>query len=239
MGILSFLKKESKSAKKELPPLPDISSLPPLPDMPESPAPQTPAPPSASEESESLWGPEDIESEEPSTFPEMPAEEEALSEEGPMFPDTVEEVPEKIPDLEELPEPPSFRPRHEVKEIKPLGFPPVSKSAAPKIPSPSSLPTRIPQLEGFPTAPFIPPEKPRLVRQRVAQGPLFVRMDEYKEFLDDIERMRNDFKENENIYVRLNDYRTEQDKHFEKFHEALEDVQRKLLYIDKTLFEAQ
>ncbi|MFC1754941.1 hypothetical protein ACFL96_16375 [Thermoproteota archaeon] len=257
MGILDFLKKEKKPAKAtELPPLPDISSLPPLPDTPGAATPQAPLPPGVApgpepeempaekipplnmpqeETSLTRGGAEDM-----PLFPEMPEEgiPEDVPEEKPLVrTDEIEEIPQKVPELEELPEPPSFQPGLE--EPKPLKEIQLIKMPQPGAPAPEhkELPTHVPPLEGFKPTKFIAPAEAHLVMHRTAGGPLFVRMDEYKSLLDDISQMKTGFKENENLYTRLNDYRTEQDKKFESFHEALEDVQRKLLYIDKTLFE--
>jgi hypothetical protein len=181
-----------KKEEKKLPPLPDIGSLPPLPTM---------------------------DAEKPSETAHV----ETKEEKAPSFPEIPkEDIPEKIPDLEEIPEPPKIKP--------------VQVQESPQI---GEVPEHIPQLEGFESEPFVENAKETIVKHRTASGPLFVRMDKYKVLLSDIENMKNNFKQNENIYTRLNDYRVEQDKKFELFHESLEDIQRKLLFMDKTLFEAE
>ena len=251
MGILDFLKKEKKSGNAaKLPPLPDMSSLPPLPDMPGEQVSQEPVPPlpkqdeqSPPEEAAPLFPDIPEEGLPQSDLPEpRPAEvapepEMEMPEEKP-----IQEVPNKIPDLEELPEPPAFKPEAEpepiFEQLKPIS-PPRPFGAEPSKPPAvhSGVPEHLPQLEGFKPEPFVPAAQGKLVMKRGATGPLFVRMDEYKTLLEDIEQMKIGFKQNETIYTRLEDYRTDQDKHFEKFHQALEDIQRKLLYMDKTLFE--
>lgn len=78
------------------------------------------------------------------------------------------------------------------------------------------------------------PEKPK----REMGGSIFVNVDEYKEILNGTSNIMNNLKEAEEVVSRLNELKLEKDKEFEKWRGKLEDVERKLIFIDKTIFEA-
>ena len=69
--------------------------------------------------------------------------------------------------------------------------------------------------------------------------PIFVEVDDYRKVLDYVAGIKTDIKDSENILTRLQDIKTSKEKEFEKWRNFLEDVERKLLYVDKTLFEEQ
>ena len=71
------------------------------------------------------------------------------------------------------------------------------------------------------------------------QKPIFVEVEDYRRVLDYIQEIKNDIKTSENVTARLEEVRAAKDKEFDKWHHALEDIQRKLLYVDKTLFEEE
>ncbi|MBI5880952.1 hypothetical protein HZB90_02375, partial [archaeon] len=64
-----------------------------------------------------------------------------------------------------------------------------------------------------------------------------VRSDGFKAIADDIEQIRAKFKEEDDIFFRITEVKNAQDQRYEAFRVALEDMQRKLLFIDRTLFE--
>lgn len=155
-----------------------------------------------------------------SNFSDMP--------EPPMDYDFQEQVPEKTPE-------PSLP------KIKKM---PVPKISEPEIPSPYELeklgeeeeieeiPSKIPPLEikseGY---------TPKFVKESPKRGPIFIRSDNYKAMLDGIDQFKIKLEEEESIFLRLNDLKNSEDKLFETFRESIEDIQRKLLFVDKTLFE--
>jgi len=67
--------------------------------------------------------------------------------------------------------------------------------------------------------------------------PLFVKSDDYKEIMKDIKGIKSKINESENILVNLNEIKAQKDKEFSKIHKQIEDIQRKLIYIDKTVFK--
>jgi hypothetical protein len=226
MGIFGFLKKpkeESMQAEMELPPLPSLddtgfprlgdelpplpeTSLPPLPtalpsmaalsgmpampkmELPSTPPPMTIIEPRKIEKAEQKF--------EFPTAPEMPSE---------------EIIPDTVPPLDSLPEPPEFRTEMPRKEFSPK-------------------PT---EMEDIPL--YSAQEEPRTKTR--GRGPLFIRSDNFKAIAEDIEQIRAKFKEEDDLFFRVTEVKNAQDQKYEAFRVALEDMQRKLLFIDRTLFE--
>jgi len=84
-----------------------------------------------------------------------------------------------------------------------------------------------------------------LTRERILKAigvpttaPIFVRVDDYREIIDGTGRIRNNLKEATDIVLRMGELKNEQDKEFERWRLQLEDVQRKLMYVDKVIFES-
>ncbi|MFH0979093.1 MAG: hypothetical protein V1837_07380 [Candidatus Woesearchaeota archaeon] len=136
--------------------------------------------------------------------------------------------------------------------------PPVYPKARPKVETQRHEPLPIPQPEAFSPKPevLMQPEKieipiehlikprvteaaqPEISRERILkaigmQKPLFVRVDDYREIIDGAAEIRNNLKEASDIVVRMNELKNEEDKEFEKWRLELEDMQRKLMYVDR------
>ena len=79
----------------------------------------------------------------------------------------------------------------------------------------------------------MPPVRPD---QQMSRG-MYVKGDDFSEITDNIAMIRKRLKESDQALVRLNDLKNDQDKLFEHTDGVIEDVQRKLMYIDKVLFE--
>jgi hypothetical protein len=88
------------------------------------------------------------------------------------------------------------------------------------------------------------PRPQELSRERILNAigiekePIFVRVDDYREILEGMTRIRNNLKEATDLVLRLNELKNEEDKEFDKWRLELEDVQRKLMYVDKIIFES-
>lgn len=67
--------------------------------------------------------------------------------------------------------------------------------------------------------------------------PLFVEVSMYKAMLDEATQSANILKDDEEICLRLDDFEMDFDKEYAKFQKSLEDIQRKLIFCDKTLFK--
>lgn len=71
----------------------------------------------------------------------------------------------------------------------------------------------------------------------IEEHEVFVSMDNYKQILDDISTIKSDIKRSDDIFTRLNEIKNIKNEKFEKWKDKLEDIQRKLVYIEKTLYE--
>jgi len=103
--------------------------------------------------------------------------------------------------------------------------------------------------------PLVPPTKPkefkglspvlRHVEEKeiekqekpVLDKPIFVKADDYKSILGAMTVIKSKIEDSEKILTEINDLKNTKDKSFEQWRNELEDIQRKLLYIDKTLYE--
>jgi len=153
------------------------------------------------------------------------------------------ETPQESPQLRaSLPPLPSY---FSMPRIEPPSFPSLEQELPgpdelPEMPARTGsegsdeIPSTIPPLE-IRGREFSPSEQREMLHE--IRGPVFVRTDKFKAFLDDIEQIRTRFQEEENIFLRINDVKNSEDKAFEGFREIIEDIQRKLVFIDKTLFE--
>ncbi|MBW2971427.1 hypothetical protein KY359_00175 [Candidatus Woesearchaeota archaeon] len=234
---------------EDVPPLPD-TSLPPLPSevpgaVPPRPKEQKLQPPKmelpvipppetaiAAKQKAGQWRPP-AELPELPEIPEEPAEQMEESEEevtqmpeAPEFPEvpempSEEVIPDKIPPLEGLPEPPAFTAE------EPRAAPRPMAAARPKPMAPPEMPPA-----------YFAPDAPAMPK-REYRGPLFIRTDRFKAILDDIEQIKSTFKTEDDTFFRITDVKNSQDQKYEDFRQSLEDIQRKLLFIDRSLFEAR
>jgi hypothetical protein len=66
---------------------------------------------------------------------------------------------------------------------------------------------------------------------------VFVKIDEYKDILDIIELIQEKVKESKTILGKINNLKNQEDAELELWENGLNDVERKLNFIDQTLFE--
>lgn len=66
---------------------------------------------------------------------------------------------------------------------------------------------------------------------------VFVRMEEYREILDVIALINEKVKEARTTLGKIEDLKNQEDEEIEAWKASLGDVERKLKFIDKTLFE--
>lgn len=66
--------------------------------------------------------------------------------------------------------------------------------------------------------------------------PIFIRSDLFKAMMDEVGVIKTTLKENEQIIGRVGDFKGDEDKEFDKWHNQILDIQRKLIYAEKTLF---
>ena len=152
-------------------------------------------------------------------FPPMPKPEEKIPSfpdlgqiEEPMLPDEIEEPP-KIPKFEEISRP----------VLKPI-LPPMPEI---KLTPPQERMERMAVREGR-----------KVLRHEAAPlKPIFVRVDRFKEIRRDINIIKNDLKNSDEALIKLQDMRVGEDKEFDKWRKSMEDIQKKLIFVDQTLFK--
>ena len=67
--------------------------------------------------------------------------------------------------------------------------------------------------------------------------PVYVRIDEYKDVLDVMNMIRNKIEDAKETLAKINELKNEEDAELELWHTGLEEVERKIVFVDKTLFE--
>jgi len=78
-------------------------------------------------------------------------------------------------------------------------------------------------------------EKRHLVR--IPKGPHHIRLDKFKETLRNINHIRSDLKKSDDILHNLVKSIGEEGSGFEKWKSSMGDIQKKLIFVDKTLFK--
>jgi chromosome segregation ATPase len=75
--------------------------------------------------------------------------------------------------------------------------------------------------------------------QKSNESPIFVRVDEYKDFLDVIELIKGKIAEAKTTLQKINELKNSEDTEIEVWTNELEEINRKISLIDRTLFEPE
>ena len=67
--------------------------------------------------------------------------------------------------------------------------------------------------------------------------PIFVKVELYRNLLNEVSIAGTTLRESESSLVRLSHVRAEEDNEFDKWQKQVNDIQRKLIFVDKSLFE--
>jgi len=67
--------------------------------------------------------------------------------------------------------------------------------------------------------------------------PVFVRIDEYKDVLDIMNMIRNKLEEAKATIAKINELKNEEDSELELWRTGAEEIERKIAFVDKVLFE--
>ncbi len=78
-----------------------------------------------------------------------------------------------------------------------------------------------------------------VMRERPAGKTIYVKVDSFKAMLGTINMARNSLKASEDALAKLENIKMSKDKSFDKVKISLEDLQKKLIFIDKTLFKGE
>lgn len=69
--------------------------------------------------------------------------------------------------------------------------------------------------------------------------PVFVRIEDYKEVINIMGMIKEKIEEAKETLSKINDLKNEEDAEIELWHTGLEEVERKVMFVDKTLFEPE
>jgi len=82
-------------------------------------------------------------------------------------------------------------------------------------------------------------QEKRVLRQSLSAGPVYVRIDKFKGTLGSINTIRSDLRRSEEALTKLENIKNVKDKSFDKLKSSMDDLQKKLIFIDKTLFKGE
>lgn len=88
-------------------------------------------------------------------------------------------------------------------------------------------------IEEMPLPEFGEIEKKLKLKPRKA---IYVKINRYKNILGELRLTRNRLSEADDALMRVAELKIYKDKEFEKWRESLEDLQRKLIFVDRTIF---
>lgn len=210
LGFLKFLKRDKKdklSSEFE-----NLDMPPAPPDMEEDfgKLPELPELPELDNPSDMLTKPEDI----PETQ-KMHIEEEKLPAEMPKLP----ELPKISEDIE------APKPTFSAQMPQP-------KIEVPEIPK---LKPEIKQYERIEKAAVR--EEMDVLAHKGARSPSFIRVERFRNVLSDISVIKSNLKSADGSLLKLNAIDEDREKEFEKWSNAMADMQKKFIFIDKTLFK--
>ena len=113
-----------------------------------------------------------------------------------------------------------------------------------KVPAPMPQP-RQPLVQNKPQVPqqksYAPAyQKPSAVSKPVSSsGSTYLKVDDFRLMLGTMASARSEIRKSEESLVKLETLKASKDKSFEKVKLSLEDIQKKLIFIDKTLFKGE
>lgn len=153
-----------------------------------------------------------------------------LDEEGlPRFPG-----PEEGEELPPLPEMPEFEEEFAEEEDNIPELPPLP----PKAETPDlGLPPLLSRAEISPKIsqrPLAPPQ-PKIEVQEAM--PIFVRANQFKDILKGVNVVKVNLKKSDDVLLRLDDLENSKEREFTKWRSELEDIQNKIMFVDKILFK--
>ena len=115
---------------------------------------------------------------------------------------------------EELPEPPRINSK----------FPPLEEPYSGELAEPEPLEMPFPKARE---------------RAEISGGAIYMEVDKYRDVLDGINSIKESIKAADDALQRLNELKNSREKELGRWHAKIEDIQRKLYFIDKSLFEGK
>ena len=172
-------------------------------------------------------------------FPEFEEQDASATGGLPKF-DFPKEESMPSPDEEEMPKFPSFQEEN-------TNIPPIS--------APASIPQPMPQTIQQMTSPIQEKAEPEpedtyprmgrrlfshekiILREKPNVKTIYVRIDRFKATLGSINMVRSDLRKSEEALSKLENIKIAKDKSFDKLRYSLDDLQKKLIFVDKILFK--
>lgn len=152
------------------------------------------------------------------------------------------EIPEELPPIEEVPTyEDEFLPTSDVEQSK--------EKRIEEMPNPPQQPELKPQEQEIKQD--IEPESQSIEQPKIQETnypekqqpivrnnqPVFIKVSKYKEVLAEISAIRSRLNQSLKTLTRVKEIKNPEDNEFNQWKEKLEDIERKILYIDKTIFE--
>lgn len=153
-----------------------------------------------------------------------------IEEEDISFPDL--EPPKEPEFTEELAKPPMSKPP-EIPGFEEKTKPP----ATPRLtPPPKRIKPHIPHIEEMEKA-AVMEEKALLRHGTTPSKPIYVEIEKFKEIQRSAILIRNDLRNASEILIKLHNIKEDKDKKFNKWQKLLEDIQKKMIFMDKAFFK--
>lgn len=141
----------------------------------------------------------------------------------------------------------SKKKEEELPEKRELEVPPAppTKEELPEFPSVEEFPKAKKKIEKPEITPIERLEEAALEEQQeeleereelVVKKPIFIPLENFRDIIDEIGLMNNVLKENEDTLARISEFKEDEDLEFDKWESQIKDIQKKLIYVDKTLF---
>ena len=80
-------------------------------------------------------------------------------------------------------------------------------------------------------------EERDVLRHKEAEGPIYIRIERFRNILAGTREMRNNLKISGQSVGKMDEIDADRDKVLEKWHNVLTDLQKKLIFVDQTLFK--
>ena len=82
-------------------------------------------------------------------------------------------------------------------------------------------------------------QEKRMLRERPSAKTIYVRIDKFKATLGSINMVRSDLRKSEEALMKLENIKNSKDRSFDKVKVSLDDLQKKLIFVDKILFKGE
>ena len=138
--------------------------------------------------------------------------------------------PEEREELPPLPEMPEFEEEFAEEEAKLQELTQLPRKAE----APASRSPPLPPRAEVSQKPLAPPQ-PRIDVQEAV--PIFVRANQFKDILKGINVVKVNLKKSDDVLLRLDDLENSKEREFTKWRSEMEDIQNKIMFIDKILFK--